>query len=54
MITGAILRIYLMIIKKEESSLKWVVFVIYFLGLIAVAFTGLMGGSMVYTYMLQI
>jgi uncharacterized membrane protein len=54
MVLGAILRIYLVVKKKGETSLKWVVFAIYFLGFAAVAFTGLMGGSMVYTFMLQI
>jgi uncharacterized membrane protein len=54
MVMGATLRVYLVIKKKEETSLKWVVFAIYFLGFAAVAFTGFMGGSMVYTFMLQI
>ena len=54
MVLGATLRIYLVVKKKEETSMKWVVFVIYFLGFAAVVFTGLMGGTMVYTFMLQI
>ena len=54
MVLGATLRIYLVVKKKEETSMKWVVFAIYFLGFAAVVFTGLMGGTMVYTFMLQI
>jgi uncharacterized membrane protein len=54
MVLGAILRVYLVLKKKEETSLKWVVFSIYFLGFSAVTFTGFMGGTMVYTFMLQI
>ncbi len=54
MIIGAVLRIYLVRSKKEETSLKWVVFVIYLLAVGAVSFTGLMGGTMVYKYMLSI
>ena len=54
MIIGAGLRIYLVRSKKEETSLKWVVFVIYLLAVGAVSFTGLMGGTMVYKYMLSI
>jgi uncharacterized membrane protein len=54
MILGAILRVYLVLKKKEDTSLKWVVFAIYFLGFSAVTFTGFMGGTMVYTFMLQI
>jgi len=54
MIIGAGLRIYLVRSKKEETSLKWVVFVIYLLAVGAVSFTGLMGGTMVYKYMMSI
>jgi uncharacterized membrane protein len=54
MIIGAGLRIYLVRSKKEDTSLKWVVFVIYLLAVGTVSFTGLMGGTMVYKYMLPI
>jgi uncharacterized membrane protein len=48
MIVASALRIWLMAKNKEESSLKWIVFVFYLLGFIAVAFTGFMGGIMVF------
>jgi uncharacterized membrane protein len=53
-LTGAAFRIYLNIIKKEESSLKWVAFGLYWLAFLAVSFTGYMGGRMVYDYMMAL
>jgi len=52
MVLGAALRVYLVVTKKEESSLKWLVFALYFLGFATVSYTGLMGGVMVYSFML--
>jgi uncharacterized membrane protein len=49
---GALFRIWLMVRKKEETSLKWIVFVFYLLAFAAVTFTGLMGGTMVYNFMI--
>jgi uncharacterized membrane protein len=54
MIIGAALRIYLVAGKKEETNLKWVVFGFYLLAFLAVTFTGFMGGTMVYNYMLAL
>jgi len=54
MLIGSILRVYLVIKKKEETQLKWLVFTIYFLGFSAVAFTAFMGGKIVYEYMLSL
>jgi uncharacterized membrane protein len=54
MITGASLRIYLVIKKKEETNLKWVVFALFLLAFAAVTFTGFMGGTMVYNYMMAL
>jgi uncharacterized membrane protein len=54
MITGVALRIFLVIRKNEESRLKWVVFILYFLAFCSVSFTGFMGGTMVYKYMMPI
>jgi uncharacterized membrane protein len=53
-VAGAALRIYTVAAKKEETMLKWIIFGIYFLGCAAVTFTGFMGGSMVYNFMLSI
>ena len=54
MVTGAALRIYLAIIKKEGSRLKWIVFALYLLAFASVGFTGMMGGEMVYNFMIGI
>jgi uncharacterized membrane protein len=54
MILCSAFRIYLIIAKKEESVLKWVVFGIYFLGFAAVSFTGYMGGVMVYDFLMSL
>ena len=51
-VIGALFRIWLVIKKKEETSLKWVVFGFYFLAFSAVSFTGYMGGKMVYDFMI--
>lgn len=52
MIIGSAFRIWLVVKKKEETQLKWVAFTFYFLGFVAVTFTGFMGGTMVYDYMI--
>ena len=52
--TGASLRIYLSIKKKEETRLKWIVFALFLLSFIAVTFTGFIGGTMVYNYMMPL
>ena len=54
MITGALFRIYLVVKKKEETPLKWIAFGIYCLAFAAVTFTGYMGGTMVYNYMMSL
>jgi uncharacterized membrane protein len=54
MILCSAFRIYLIIARKEETSLKWVAFGIYFLGFSAVAITGYLGGAMVYDYMMSL
>jgi uncharacterized membrane protein len=51
-IAGTIFRIWLMVKKKEETPLKWIAFCFYFLAFIAVTFTGFMGGTMVYDFMI--
>jgi uncharacterized membrane protein len=53
-VLGAGLRVYLVAKKKEETSMKWVVFALYLLAFAAVTFTGFMGGTMVYNFMLSI
>jgi uncharacterized membrane protein len=52
MIIGSAYRIWLVVKKKEETRLKWIAFGFYLLGFAAVSYTGLLGGSMVYDFML--
>lgn len=54
MLVGVSVRIILVAMKKEESQFKWLVFGLYLLGVAAITFTGFMGGSMVYNFMLGI
>jgi uncharacterized membrane protein len=49
---GAAFRVWLLIVKKEETSLKWIAFTFYLLAFAAVSFTGFMGGIMVYNFMI--
>jgi uncharacterized membrane protein len=51
-VTGTLFRIWLMAKKKEETPLKWIAFTFYFLAFSAVTFTGFMGGTMVYNFMI--
>lgn len=52
MIIGLAFRIWLVVKKKEETSLKWIAFGFYLLAFVAVTFTGFVGGTMVYNFMI--
>jgi uncharacterized membrane protein len=54
MVIGASLRTFLVVKKKEDTNLKWLVFGIYLSAFITVTFTGFMGGTMVYNYMMSL
>ena len=54
MCIASIVRTYLVITKKEETQLKWLSFFLYLIGFCAVGYTGFMGGTMVYDFMLGI
>jgi len=54
MLIGSIIRIFLIVKKKEDTNLKWLVFVFYLAGVIAVSLTGFWGGSMVFDYMMSL
>ena len=54
MIVGSAFRIWLVIQKKEETTMKWFAFGIYLLAFAAVTFTGFIGGTMVYNFMMAI
>ncbi len=54
MIAASCIRIFLMIRKKENSKLKWLVFGLFFIAVITVSLTGLLGGNLVYNIMIGI
>jgi uncharacterized membrane protein len=54
MLAAAAFRIYILYAKKEETSLKWVAFSLYLLGVLAVSYTGFMGGTMVFNFMMAL
>ncbi len=54
MLIGSAFRIWLVAQNKEETKLKWIAFGLYFLAFAAVTFTGFMGGTMVYNYMMAL
>ena len=54
MLIGSLLRIYMVLMKRDETYLKWVVFIFCLLGTISVSITGFLGGTMVYNYMMSI
>jgi uncharacterized membrane protein len=54
MSVGSIFRIFLVIKGKEETQMKWMVFGLYFIGVILVSMTGHAGGTMVYDYMMSL
>ena len=53
MLLASIFRIYV-VLKQREERFKWIVYGLYVGGTAAVSFTGFIGGTMVYTYMLGI
>ncbi|MEI6123032.1 MAG: ferritin family protein [Bacteroidota bacterium] len=53
MIAACLIRIYLVWKKKSHGVLKWLVFFLYFLATASVGYTGLLGGSLVYNYMIE-
>jgi uncharacterized membrane protein len=54
MVIGASLRTYLVVKKKEDTTLRWLVFGVYFMAFCTVSYTGFMGGTMVFNYMMAI
>jgi uncharacterized membrane protein len=49
----SLVRIY-SALKRREEKFRWIIYGLYLIGTAAVSFTGLMGGTMVYSYMLGI
>lgn len=54
LIVGSCIRVYLQYKKFEESSLKWIVFILYAIAVVLIGITGYLGGSLVYDYMIKI
>jgi uncharacterized membrane protein len=54
MIIASIFRIILVLLKKENSGLKWLVFVLFFIATASVGYTGFLGGSLVFDFMVGI
>jgi uncharacterized membrane protein len=54
MILASLFRIFLFITKREETNLKWIALGLYGLAFAAVTYTGFMGGTMVYNYMMAL
>lgn len=54
MIAASVIRIWLVISKKDKSPLKWLVFGLFAFAAGAVGYTGFMGGSLVFNYMVGI
>ena len=52
MIAASALRIFIVIKKKETTSLKWIVFCLYFIAVVCIGIAGLLGGNLVYDYMI--
>jgi uncharacterized membrane protein len=52
MIAASALRIFTVLTKKDNGFMKWVVFAMYAIGTASVAYTGFLGGSLVYNFMI--
>jgi uncharacterized membrane protein len=52
MVAASVLRIFLMIRKKDNTGWKWAVFSLYFIGTVFVGIAGLYGGTLVYNYII--
>lgn len=52
MIAASVFRIFAVTTKRDKGILKWVVFVMYAIGTASVAYTGFLGGSLVYNFMI--
>ena len=50
MIIASIFRAYIILLKKEINILKWVIFVLYGIGAMAVSIAGFFGSALVYKF----
>jgi len=49
---GTLIRIGVLVFKKDKPVYQWIVFGFYLLGAVSVGITGFLGGSMVMDYMI--
>jgi uncharacterized membrane protein len=54
LIVASIIRVYMLIKKKEGAGIKWLAFALYGLATISVSITGYFGGTLVYNYMMPL
>jgi uncharacterized membrane protein len=52
MIAASIIRLYANFAGKEKGFLKWFIYLLYAIGAVAVGYTGFLGGSLVYNFMI--
>jgi uncharacterized membrane protein len=53
MIAATLLRSFVFFRHKENSWIKWLSYILYALAAVCVGFTGLLGGTLVYNYMIR-
>ena len=54
LIVTSVIRLMLALGKKENSTLKWISFILYGIAAITVSITGFFGGTLVYNYMMPL
>lgn len=52
MIAASVIRLFAVFSKKDKGALKWGVYVLYAAGTACVSYTGFLGGSLVYNFMI--
>lgn len=54
LVATSIIRLMITLGKKENSTLKWISFILYGIAAITVSITGFFGGTLVYNYMMPL
>lgn len=54
LLIGTGFRIFIVIKKLDQTSLKYIVFIFYALSAVLIGITGFLGGSLVYDYMIRV
>lgn len=54
MIAAGIIRLFMILVKKELPALNWLIFIIVLAAATTVGITGFLGGSLVYNFMVGI